>query len=431
VNKTDVVPNEEAGLETLLRPFLEANPTASLNTEAFGFPAVLGPWGDASIAFRVDEGRSELLDALNGVILPPTFSALYHPEEQSYEFTWSAFKSDTSEELGWIGRSFDVHFGAETIKCEWAPSSSKLLEIVRATILRESSSSNWRNLYNYMEYVRDADGGKAEPEGTPVSFWVRGVDRDEDRFSTIARHINFLMAYYDRDTPVVVFHNPAPAERIGQRPRYSAGEFPGVLVLPQPLDPYLLGLWDTARTQNDVFLRFLYSYMILEYAAYYFLKRDTAESIRRILSQPAVCANPNATMAQILGVLGREKDMEREPATKLSDLVMEIASCEAVWRAIEPNRESLCEEMAFEGGFVLKPILKPGDGLSDFKKVGWPNLAHRLRHLRNALVHSKETHEGGVLEPTKGNYHRVRIWLEPLTVIAAEIVLSSTADEEL
>lgn len=423
------VPADEDAREPL-RLFLESNPTAALDEEEFGFPAILRPWGDPSIAFRFDELRPGLIEALNGIVLPPTFSALYHRETRSYEFTWSAFKKDTSDEVEWIGRAFDAHFDGDVITCEWGQSSPALIEIVRSTMLREGSASNWRNLYNYMEYVHDLDEDGVDPEGTPISFWVRGVECDESRFAAIARHINFLMAYYDRDTPVIMFHNPAPTERIGRRPRYTAGEFPKILVLPEPLDPYLLGLWDTARAQNDAFLRYLYSYMILEYAAYYFLKRDTAERIRKILSQPAVCAKPDATMSQILGVLAREKETEKEPAAKLAELVMEIADCETVWRAIEPNKEAYCEDMEFEGGFVLKALLKNGDGLADFKKVGWPQLAHRLRYLRNALVHSKETHEGGVLEPTKGNYHRVRIWLEPLTVIAAEIVLNSTADEE-
>jgi hypothetical protein len=180
-----------------------------------------------------------------------------------------------------------------------------------------------------------------------------------------------------------------------------------------------------------VFLKYLYNYMILEYAAYYFIEKDTAKKIKKILQQPSVCSKPDIAMTRILGLVSREKDEKGNEPERLADLVLERVEAERVWEAIAPNAEQFCKEMEFDGGFKLAALLKKGDGFAEFKKGGWARMPHQLRHLRNALVHSRETHGGGILKPSKGNYHNVRLWIEPLTVVASEIVLDSTADEEL
>ena len=89
---------EPSDLEKALAVFFEKNPTAVYDSEG---PGVVMPWNDPSVALFLDPDRAELLEALNSVFLPPRLSAIYHWDQRSFEFTWSAHKEDVSVEPVW------------------------------------------------------------------------------------------------------------------------------------------------------------------------------------------------------------------------------------------------------------------------------------------------------------------------------------------
>ena len=77
-----------------LKPFLDHN-TESLIDER-KVPdgktiTVRKPWGDDSLVIDLPSGAVELIDALNNVILPERFNAIYHRDTKSLEFLWTPY----------------------------------------------------------------------------------------------------------------------------------------------------------------------------------------------------------------------------------------------------------------------------------------------------------------------------------------------------
>ena len=416
-----------AELESMLGEFLTSHPGSSVEAED-GEYWVAKPWGDETVTLTLDDDAEALAKALANVLLPSRFSAIYHRDTREMEFLWAAFLVDTEEDPDLVGRKFDLHFDGAVHECEWGNSSDRLITIARAAVPDAAPTATyWRNLSFYSRYIKALDdyaGSQPQQEvGVARSFWVRNLDWSEDRVTELARHISYYMKYYDIQTPIVSIHEEEQTQALGKRSRYPHGDFPTTIV-GRRLDPYMLGLWETALLETDAFLKYLYCYQILEYATYYFLKRETASSVRRILVEPDVCARPEVATVRVLEILGQE--MGKPEDQKLRELIREHVRPSEVWDALEPNREFFTQETVFDGGFRLDPLVGPSDNDCDcWAKTGVSRLADQLRYLRNALAHARDARGGGILKPSQGNYHSVRVWLQPMQVVATEVVLRS------
>lgn len=418
-------PEKPIPLGQALEPFLNKNPTSELD-EASDPPRILKPWGDATLELWITPDVPDVVASLNSVYLPPKFSALYHWDSRSFEFAWGLYQPGSFAD-SLLDRNFTCQFDGETaLNCGWSSSSPELIAIADAfEPSGPPGTTNWRNLLGYHP---PRVPGVESAEQAPLSFWVRDVECDEAAFTQIARNLNFLMSYYDLNTPIILIHEGSPSGGIGRRATFPYGPFPGILHS-RRMDPYLLGLWETATLQQDVFLKYLYNYQVLEYAVVTFRKHGTDSRIMRLLAAPDVQANPRRTMARILEALDRDGKGKDDETQRMRDLVQESANAELVWGGVEPNLALFAADMVFDGGFTLTALLKPGATQADFVNC-YSGMPDKFRSLRNAIVHSKETHPSGRVNPTPGNYRRVRIWLEPLKIIASEIVLHSTAEEE-
>jgi len=255
---------------------------------------------------------------------------------------------------------------------------------------------------------------------TPMCFWIRDVEWEEIAVLELLRHLNFYNRYFDRKTANILIHSDTTASvEVGSSLRYPIGEFPRV-VLGKQLDPYLLSLWEAVVNAPDPFRSYIYSYQILEYAAFYYLSESVAQALRRILATPELAAQPQQASRQILDALSDFKAADDE---KIVAVVKQVMDPAVLWREIEPRIGAFSEETQFEGGFRVPALVRRGWSIEDFRTSWSPNLAHSLRKLRNALVHGREARTAKVVLPTKANYERLRPWRELLSVIAAQTIL--------
>ena len=78
--------------KTALADFLTYNPQSSVVVEEDGATAIANPWGDDSIYLAIpDQDNRGLIDALNHIILPEQYTALWHRESKAFEIPYTAF----------------------------------------------------------------------------------------------------------------------------------------------------------------------------------------------------------------------------------------------------------------------------------------------------------------------------------------------------
>ena len=167
-------------------------------------------------------------------------------------------------------------------------------------------------------------------------------------------------------------------------------------------------------------LRFLHAYQILEYAAFYYLKDDVEQAIKRIITSPGVLAKPNDVVTQIVDTMAEGKMGEPD---KMDAVVKAIVPPEALWKEIEPNIECFCHDVEFDGGMVLPAFLKPDGARKEFLSAGFEKFPVWVRKVRNGIVHAREQRGVGGILPTRANLERIQPWLAPLCVAAEHIIL--------
>jgi hypothetical protein len=402
-----------------LAEFLAANPRSGLTARGPS-GVVTAPWGDESIEIELTEQVDNLVSALNALYLPPRFSAIWHRDSKDAEFVYGPVPVDEAHR----SRSFEFRLGGQCTRCEFADPSARLLLVAEAARpARAPTETLYRNLPGLRAYVRMQERQPDSPlvrKSALASFWIRDVEWEEGRLVWLARHINFYMRYFDRKTPRILIHEDVP-DPTGARPpaQYPMGDFPSVIV-GRPLDPYLLGLWESALLAGDEFRRLLYSYQVLEYAAFYYIQDTTLHALKRIIASPDLQARLDEASRQILDATV-ESRMDEE--ARLVAVVKQLVDPAALWREIEPNLAYYSGEIEFDGGFALAPLLREGWGLDDFKSSWIPKFPDASRKLRNALVHSREARMAKVISPTRANYERIRPWSWLLLSTASQVIM--------
>jgi hypothetical protein len=257
---------------------------------------------------------------------------------------------------------------------------------------------------------------------SPISFWITPCDSDEQHLVRLFEHLNFFMAYFDSRSPMIMVHEAEPQDAVKEtRVRYLWDTFPDS-IRATSIDPYLLGLWSSARNASDIFRKFIYLYQMLEYSAFYFLTEKSEKSIESILRAPETAAFPNKAWQRIQDVLASEKIDE---SAKLVSVVKQGVDVEAIWKDIEANRACFERNLAFDGGYELPAVISTSTDLNSFKVSGLEKLVNTFRLLRNALVHAREKRMANVISATRRNHALVRPYIKPLGSIAMQVARAS------
>lgn len=401
-------------LKVELANFLKANPDCHLK-EHDGDIVIANPWGDDTVPLRVDTKSEALISALNCLVLPPRLTALWHKDTGDVEVIYTPFTVDSD----FTKRAFEFRLAGNTYRCEFAKASERLLLLASAfTPGSPPSMTDYRNLQAFRYYVRTKDQDakrKSKLFGEPLSFWLRKVPAAECDLVDLCRHVNFYMTHFDRQSPHILIHEAEPSGSAkAKRLRYPAKAFPEVIAARQ-LDPYLLGLWESARDAADPFRRFIYLYQILEYAAFYYLQEKILNRVKRVLASPDTPSCIDKSAHEILDSLIEDRMSDE---AKIVALIESVSDPEEIWQELEPGLDGFAKETSFDGGFKLPPLVKAEWKKEDFVAAWTPKLPDALRKIRNALVHSREARMVNVIAPTRKNNIILRSWIHPLQIIA-------------
>ena len=343
-------PEIPVSTKTKLEPFFVANPSTEAHEQDNKLQIKL-PWNDASLIITVEQNNSELVEVLNMLHLPPAFQAIKHLDTNDIEFI-AGFIGD--KEL--ISRSFDIHYDNAIIRCEWADPSTRAIAVSRACSAIEAMSTqsdlrNTQNLISNIEFLRQYP--KFNEIGRIQSFWIRNVDKNAQDTVLLCQHINFYMRYFDILSPYITIVEEEPQRTIGIPNRYPRGTFPSELTAFK-IEAYPVDLWFIATKTTDPLRKFLHSFQILEYYAFYYLKNEIAEAFRKIVLKPGSISRLDEVASQLLELMSKN-NMEDGP--KLEAIIKEWIDPKALWSVIQAHRDVFMAPINFDGGFVIEALI--------------------------------------------------------------------------
>lgn len=285
-------------------------------------------------------------------------------------------------------------------------------------------TTSYRNLQCYAMYARlRADPQSEEIRarmGTPLSFWIRGIDWDEAKLIDLAHHLNFYMRYFDYGATQIILNEPSGAPRNFTRVNEPHGEWPSE-VSARRLDANLLTVWRGAAASTDVFMGYLLYYQVLEYAASYFLDEKTRKGVDRILRAPDVAARAADSARRVVDLVSSACSAKEDK--RMEDLLRELVDPELMWCLIEPNKAVFARTCRFTGGVVVEPLVGD-DTTGDTFGAKWPGkLGRALRHVRNAVAHPGEPGGAGTIESCEANKLCLEPWLLLCKAAASQVVL--------
>lgn len=408
-----------------LDSFLEINPEAAVSTEAEKL-LVSYLWGSKALSVEIEDSDSELISILNSLRFPPRFSAIWHVDQKALEVIYAPL-SPTDEERE---RAFTFYFNERTYQCEFRNASERLLSLAKAVHIEpEAGINDDRNLRLLRSNLRrrvtyrnteDQTLHSMPAERVPTSFWLTGLEIwDENEAVAIATHLNFYMRYFDKESPTILIHEDLPAQTSKEKSeRYPYSTFPETISA-RSLDPFLLSLWESTL-RGAPRLRFLHTYQILEYATFYHASDSVRDAVRRAVMSPHTHLEPSNAVNQILEAVAADKQPEIHKMQALIDQSIEPKS---VWREVQPHSGFFSEQIQFDGGVTLDPLVKEDWNEEDFAQAWHPKFIEHVRKIRNALVHGREQRQANVIAPTRANDDRLRPWLAPMSVVAEQVIL--------
>lgn len=379
------------------------------------------PWGDKTLGIKIPHGDADetaaLAECLNGLHLPPRFSAIRHIAAGQLEVIWTAYKLQAvSEEAA--SRDFIFTFQGVRRRCNFGHSSTVLLKLAKhcypVSIPNHTEHRNIVSLHFY------ANGIERPNLDKPISFFVEVGDLNDEQILELVKHLNVYMSYFDHRSPRLLIHDVVGPGEHPVRGRYRSSQFPGEISASK-LDPNLIAYWNEMCSTRSEIMRFLLCYRIIEYAAFNFIEAATRAKIKRLLSAPDLIGRLDAVVAAVAEQTNMNKDLSDIP--RAQNLVAATADLQCVWAEIERNRDFFTSDTCFDGGFIVKPLVTSKETYEVWSNNGVRNTLDRMRAIRNALSHGQDGQTRGTILPTVPNARLIRPWLNIIEILAGDAIL--------
>lgn len=383
--------------------------------------AITLPWNDKTLQISVPQDgaeAAELFESLNSVLLPTKYSAVFHRANNTLEVIWTAFKlSPVLEEVS--SRGFTFNFDGKAHWCCFGEATPCLITIARSTSpVAMANHTNYRNITSLVAYANNFGGGHGVDK--PLSFFVDCADLGINEIDDMIKHLNAHMLYYDTRTPFILIHEDTPSDDHKPRDRYLHGAFPD-RIDGRRIDLNVLEFWlEMTKTKNEI-MRYLLCYRIIEYVAFGYIDIDARAKVRKILNSPHSRARPEETLSSVVQIITTAKASDE--IQKAQHLVTSTVNLVDIWREICRNKSKFVNPTSFEGGYEVKALISEKDTLETFSTNGVRNTMDRLRAIRNALSHGRDTQTRGVIRPTQTNSMLIKPWLNLIEIIAGETML--------
>lgn len=384
-------------------------------------------WGDESVSISVpnsEQDFSNLSLRLQDIFLPPTFSALYHIQEKKIEFLYTVFPRSLGKEKS---REFEFCYEKNVHRCYFGNTSENALKIAECFEPSDSRTpTNYRNLDQFHFYVNEISANPERTQRTmkPFSFWVENLSYEfvqSEQMVLFAKHLNFYMLYFDQSSPVIDIKEEVPETTIKHNGSLF-DVFPSRINGHQ-IDQTMLGLLSTAYWAENNFLKFLYYFHVIEYAAFYFRSEEVDQRLRRILLAPQNTISIESSIKELMDISAEVYGANQNDDQKINTLIGYYSDLEILWKIISFHKDYFSNEIVFDGGCRIDALIKPDWSQDDVKMV-LKELAPKLIKIRNFIAHAREKRNSTSISPTERNANKLVPWIDIVQFLARQTAVA-------
>lgn len=368
-------------------------------TEHYNFKNL---WCDETFMIRLK--KDDDLSFLEQIIFPQELSAIYHVDTTTMEFAMAP-SSDSN-----VKSFFDFKFwykGKEFI-CEYKDTSKRLLSIAEGfREIEDSSISDYRNLREMRDYLRKDDLPKYIQKYFEnrclKSFYMQGDFNSLNHdYKSLSKHFNFYVRYFNRKNPQIIIHETKTEKTKFQIPCLTnEHKFPEIITF-NNLDPILLDMFQIASESNNVRLKYLFYFQILEYCSYYHLNEELSKQLKEIIRRPDLL-NRSFEYSKLITDQFKDHFKHNDDSTKLEKTIIDYCTFDDIKGELRINLEFFTKPLEFDGGFSIEAILNDETCIEKPPKQIMRTIKNNIEKIRNVLVHLRESRENKVILPTSKN----------------------------
>lgn len=427
--------SEQSGIQTVrqvadlrLEIFQHNNPECKLSIEGECL-VIQNPWG--SNECRISFSLSDTIDIgqLNTLIFPTQLNAIIHIDTNEIEFIYGYLLPDEEPTKSHINRSFNIHFEGQRFGCRFAEPTDLLLKIAKRTrwlptepgemvVSQLRAFRDFQRLDKLPDRAREYFGKRV-----PRNFFLKADKPIQSlALDDIAHHINFIMYYYDRRSPIIDIRQESGTKHSEKSlpMRFCEGSFPSSMVLNR-IDDLILQLITVARGTNARFA-FIYYYQVIEYAGFYFMDERVRKTLKRVLKDPLMINCPNDKIQELFSVFC---DTAQNDESRMKKVIEECCDPKVLWLDIVNDKVFFSKAVDYDGGFSLSPLISQDTTEDSWVSMWMPKLFDQITKIRNCLVHARERRQSNVILPTKTNAINIERYLPLIARIAEQIALKN------
>lgn len=378
---------------------------------------VIAPWNDETITVEI-ESTPENIEIIKNIKLNPCLSAIYHFNEHKIEFIFAGVDCTSY----FLECKTEFIYKGQVYKTSYDSPSNALLLLAKGLAKCEAGSTNLRNLAQIKEALE-----KNDPNVKVVSYYITTDNFTEDVVS-IAKHIDLYMHFYDKKAPHIIFHDTIDGSRI----EYDQTQTPQRVSMTN-IEDIILDLLYTVNCTQNIRLKYLLTYQVLEYYAYYYLDADQKSSIESVIRNPDFL-DKSGYYSNIL--IDKIRDYANtDDKARLKKLVIHYITLDDIVGEIKKYLPKLMEDIQFKGGFVLPAMTSFNKTEADAnfatydkqretkQKAILGEIVDKCDKIRNVIVHVREHRENKVIYPTPSNHEQLVPYLIILQKIAELIAM--------
>lgn len=382
---------------------------------------ILNLWKDDSISLLLKKW-SKKHQLLENIIFPEELAWIHNIKKSELEFTyWAAHKKNKLQT-----RKFDFIFKWEVFKC-WFKETSKSLEYIIESFNEEDTHTltEHRNLSVIKKHLSLY---KKHKEIKFMSFYIewnlKKIDYD---FVALAKSLNFYMQLFHRKTPsIIIYKKEEKNEQFKHHCEYEIhNKFPKKINSVN-IDPTLLDTFMIANQTNNVRLKFIFYYQVLEFCSYYYLDNKIQDKISGILKNPRRYDDPEYFSKAIIENM-KDHFWQKNDSANLKRTINENVSIEDIKKVLEANKSFFCRDLIFDWWLEIPKILKDEESVNNLIESDLTKIKENIERVRNVLVHLRETRENKVILPTEKNNNLLLPYLYLLRRIAELVAINSSS----
>lgn len=381
-------------------------------------------WNDDSFSCFIKKDND--FSILDNIVLVEEQVAIFHKNESLVEYIFAPLNPSDI----YLKRKFSFNFRCQKYNC-YFDRATRLIEFLAGgfSVKSEDTVSNFRNLRSFSRFFKKTT--LSQPwqdfykDKVPYSFFIKG-DFKSIHFDYVglAKHLNFYMNFFDRKSPAIVIVDKQEKSEQYRRPCYSEKcDFPEI-ISGREINPIILDTLTIASDTKNIRLKYLFYFQVLEYCAYYYLNDDLKNQIAKILKTPDVACKPEHYSRFLIDEF-KNYFRQNDDASKLDKTVSDFCTLEDLKLELKENINFFCQDIRFEGGYVLNALLKDDASLDNpaNSKTVIKNIKDNIEKIRNVLVHLRESRENKVILPTRKNDNLLRPYLYLLQRIAEKVAI--------